>query len=73
MPFGFRRGKRSTGMGKQGDSRNGMVGFGHGGPPTNCICPQCGLVIPHEPGTPCFQRKCPQCGSFMTRQFLKIE
>ncbi|MBZ5580737.1 MAG: hypothetical protein LAQ30_00780, partial [Acidobacteriia bacterium] len=35
--------------------------------------PQCGLTLPCEPGVPCFQRKCPQCGSFMARQFLRIE
>jgi hypothetical protein len=73
VPFGFGRGRCSAGMNKQDKSGKGMGGFGPGGPPTNCICPQCGLVVPHEPGTPCFQRKCPQCGSFMARQFIKIE
>jgi hypothetical protein len=73
MPFGFGRGRRSTGMNKQDRSGKGMGGLGHGGPPTNCICPQCGLVVPHEPGIPCYQRKCPQCGSLMARQFIKIE
>jgi hypothetical protein len=75
VPFGFGKGRGSAKMIKQGRAgkRRGMGGFGQGGPPTNCICPQCSLVVPHEPGIPCFQRKCPQCGSFMARQFLKIE
>jgi len=75
VPFGF-AGKKGSG----GGEKCGRVGRGRetggcrrGGSPTNCICPQCGIVVPREPGIPCFQRKCPQCGSFMARQFLKIE
>jgi hypothetical protein len=70
--FGFGKGRSSdktVGRGKFGPGR----GMGRGGPPTDCVCPQCGLVTPREPGIPCFQRICPQCGSFMARQFLKIE
>lgn len=75
MAFGFDRKKRVAGINQRGRARKrrGMRGFGPGGPPTNCICPQCGLAAPREPGIPCFQRRCPQCGSFMTRQFLKVE
>lgn len=75
MPFGFGK-RRGSGkmIGKDKPGQGGGMGrWGRGGPPTDCVCPQCGLVTPHEPGIPCFQRKCPQCGSFMTRQFLKID
>jgi hypothetical protein len=75
MPFGFGKVCGSAKMTTEGRAgrRKWKGGCGHGGPPVNCICPQCGLMVPHEPGTPCFQRKCPQCGSFMARQFIKIE
>jgi hypothetical protein len=75
MPFGFGRGRGSSktrGRGSFGPGRGGGR-WGHGGPPTDCVCPQCGLVVPRDPGVPCFQRRCPQCGSFMARQFLKVE
>lgn len=76
MPFGFGKGRRGAdktgGMSSSGSGR-GYGRWGHGGPPTECVCPQCGLVAPREPGVPCFQRRCQQCGSFMARQFLKIE
>ena len=75
VPFGFRKGRCAAGINKKGEAgkRRDMGAFGPGGPPTNCVCPQCGLVVAREPGIPCFHRKCPQCGSFMARQFLKIE
>ncbi|MBP6940760.1 MAG: hypothetical protein KBB65_03220 [Syntrophorhabdaceae bacterium] len=75
MPFGFGKGRgpgKATGPVIKGQ-RRGMGRWGHGGPPTNCVCPRCGILVPHEPGVPCFQRRCPQCGSFMARQFLDIE
>ena len=68
MPFGFGRGK---GRGFRGD--RGPGGFGRGRPPANCICPNCGAVVPHCPGQPCFQTKCPRCNSPMTRQFFSEE
>jgi hypothetical protein len=54
---------------KIGDSfmyRGRMGGYGLG-PGGRCVCPRCGYVIPHTAGTPCFQIKCPNCGSPMTR------
>jgi hypothetical protein len=63
MPFGF--GKRC----RRGWGRyfgRGVIGV----PPDNCICPKCGFVTPHQPGVPCFKKKCPRCGSPMTRQFF---
>ena len=72
MPFGFGRGRHGRGRGRGRDFRGGR-GFGPGGPPTNCICPNCGIVVPHRPASPCFQTKCPRCNSPMTRQFLYEE
>jgi len=43
----------------------GGRGLGVGG---NCICPNCGYKKPHVRGMPCFNEKCPKCGSKMTRE-----
>ncbi|NDV18323.1 hypothetical protein GO013_02690 [Pseudodesulfovibrio sp. JC047] len=32
-----------------------------------CRCPRCGLVMPHVPGEPCAQRRCPNCHAPMVR------
>lgn len=42
-------------------------GRGAGGPPSECLCPNCGNKEPHQRGVPCYSRKCPKCGSPMTR------
>ncbi len=71
MPFGFGRGGRKGGRGKgRGFGRGrGPEKFEPGRFSSNCICPHCGLIEPHQPGIPCFQKKCPRCGSPMTRKF----
>ena len=69
MQFRVRR-RGSGGRGRNFSSGRGSESFGRIGPPANCICPKCGLVVPHQRGIPCFQTKCPQCSSPMTRQFL---
>jgi len=38
------------------------------GPGGECFCINCGAAVPHQRGIPCFKRKCPKCGSFMTRR-----
>jgi len=37
------------------------------GPIGRCICPSCGHKITHVRGKPCNKRKCPKCGTTMTR------
>jgi hypothetical protein len=47
-----------------GQGRMGGKGYGPGG---ECVCPSCGTRVPHQRGKPCNQRKCPKCGTAMTR------
>ena len=47
-----------------GRGRMGSFALGPGG---DCVCPKCGTKAVHYRGTPCFQQKCPKCGSQMTR------
>lgn len=69
-------GKRRGGMGQGGGSGQGRGGQRLGrmggplaaGPSGYCICPQCKQREPHDRGVPCFARKCPKCGSVMTRE-----
>jgi len=57
-----------------------MVGFGRGrggrgrmggqfaaGPGGTCVCPKCKHTVPHQVGIPCYQMKCPKCGTLMVR------
>jgi uncharacterized protein len=66
-------GKDGTGPEGQGPvqgrglGRGRMHGFGRGSS-EYCVCPNCGEVIPHTPGTPCNQMKCPKCSTLMTRK-----
>ncbi len=59
---GFGRGQ---GAGR-GQGRGRMGGFGLG-PSGTCVCPKCGYEMPHQRGIPCYQQKCPKCGTMMTR------
>jgi hypothetical protein len=69
MQFRVRK-RGSRGRGGSFRSGRGSENFVRSGPSANCICPICGLVMPHQRGIPCFQTKCPQCSSPMARQFL---
>ena len=39
-----------------------------GGPGGSCVCLKCGAAVPHQPGTPCMQSRCPKCGATMVRE-----
>jgi len=53
---------RGGGRGRMGGNRPGA------GPGGECICPSCGLKIPHQVGTPCGSISCSKCGSRMVRE-----
>jgi hypothetical protein len=54
---------RGSGRGRGGSGEGG--GMGGGG---FCICPKCGKRVPHQPGTPCLQERCPSCGVALVRE-----
>ena len=57
-----------TGQGqKLGVNKGRMGGPYAAGPGGDCVCPSCGEKLAHMAGQPCNQRKCPKCGSAMTR------
>ncbi|MCK5450095.1 DUF134 domain-containing protein [Candidatus Pacearchaeota archaeon] len=58
--------ERGQGLGR-GMGRGRMGGFGTG-PSGNCVCPKCEAEVSHQTGIPCYQQKCPKCGSPMTRE-----
>ncbi len=68
--MGFGRGRgggRGRGIGR-GGGRGRMGGSAAAGPGGNCVCPSCGHTISHVVGEPCYERKCPKCGTAMTRE-----
>jgi len=71
MPRGDGTGPRGQGPGTGrglgrggGRGRMGGRGLSVGG---ECVCPNCGHRVTHQRGTPCYEIKCPKCGSQMTR------
>ena len=75
MPFGFSKKDRDE-QGGKGRGRGRGFRFGRrrasfNPEPQNirCICPECGMSIPHQQRVQCFKTRCPQCGSAMTRGF----
>ena len=71
MQGGLGRGQgRGQGMGQgrggggRGRGRGGGSGLGPGG---ECICPNCNYKAPHQLGVPCYNQRCPKCGTLMTR------
>ena len=60
---------RGIGRG-QGMGRGRMGGPFAAGPGGKCVCtnPDCKEVVSHQAGVPCYQTKCPKCGSPTVRQ-----
>ena len=45
-----------------GGPRHGMGAAGF------CVCPKCKEKVPHRPGMPCKEERCPKCGTRMMRE-----
>ena len=61
---GLGRGE-GRGLGKGPRGRMGGLSLGPGGV---CYCPKCGYEVEHIRGQPCYQMKCPKCGTSLTRK-----
>jgi len=33
-----------------------------------CVCAKCGARVPHRPGVPCMDERCPKCGVALVRE-----
>jgi hypothetical protein len=64
MPKGDGTGPPRGAAERGGRMRGTRAGAGPGG---YCVCPSCGEKLPHQQGTPCFDLKCPRCGTKMVR------
>jgi len=56
------------GQGRGGQGRGRMGGPFAAGPSGFCVCLRCGQREPHELGVPCIKKRCPKCGTVMTRE-----
>jgi len=54
---------RGSGRGQGRGRRSG--GMRTGG---YCVCPSCGYKEEHQAGTPCFEKKCPECNTDLVRE-----
>jgi len=59
---------RGFGWQRQGRFKNIIKQAKGKGPEGYCVCPKCGYKEKHQTGTPCYQKKCPKCGTLMTRK-----
>ncbi len=57
------RGASSGGSGGRGRLKGG--GMGAAG---ICVCVKCGQRLPHRPGEPCMDQRCPECGAALVRE-----
>jgi YesN/AraC family two-component response regulator len=61
LASGIGWGTASAGMGRD-------RGKGYSAAPSgSCICPYCGTKVPYYSGIPCFEERCPKCGTSMRR------
>ncbi len=51
-----------------GGGGRGQEGGYHLGPGGKCVCPKCGQMKEHQAGVPCYDMKCPKCGTPMARE-----
>ncbi len=58
-----------TGPPKGVEARGGRMGGNRpgAGPSGYCVCSNCGEMVPHKLGTPCYTVSCPKCGINMKR------
>jgi hypothetical protein len=47
--------------------RRGTGGGGMGAA-GSCVCPKCDGRFPHQPGMPCMEERCPECGVALVRE-----
>ncbi len=61
------RGRRGggRGAGRQGSGAGAGGGYGPAG---YCICLRCGYRVPKQPGVPCREMRCPNCGAVLVRE-----
>ena len=52
----------------RGRGRGRMPGGSGLGPGGQCVCPHCGYKGTHGRGTPCYELRCPNCGTNLTRE-----
>ena len=57
----------NDGTGPRQDRGRGRMGGFAAGPGGECVCSKCDYKEPQVRGQPCIQKKCPKCGSQMTR------
>lgn len=58
---------QGQGRGQGGGGRGGGTKPGSG-PVGNCLCPNCGHKVAHQPGQRCIDLNCPKCGTRMVRE-----
>jgi hypothetical protein len=58
---------KMVGFGRGRGGRGRMRGSFAAGPGGTCVCPSCKNKVPHQAGVPCYQMKCPKCGTPMVR------
>ncbi|MBN1135537.1 MAG: hypothetical protein JXM73_03085 [Anaerolineae bacterium] len=62
-----RGGGQGQGGGRGQGRGPGRMGGKAAGPGGYCVCPSCGHQVQHQVGQPCYDIKCPKCGTAMTR------